>query len=304
MKPALYAFAALLLFSTAAQASGLDAAKKGYALGLQNQHLAAIEQFQKALKLGDLNQQDKAKTYYNLGTSELRSGNPHGALKAFEQAERLTPDHVALFLNKSEALRSLGQFQKAREAAQKANALRPSPQADYLEGLALLALLQSKEAVKHLEKAFKSDTKNKAYHLAYGKALATNGAYKKAHDVLTDLLKKDGTIAQAYLYRAMAFRGLKDEAKARKDLTTALKIAPDNAAIRAIYKRSRWSDEERNVKVLIKDTEGFTEPDPKSVSMARLKKGQDVDVLKCKNGWCRVEAGGSYVGFVPEKNLR
>ncbi len=304
MKPTFTIFATLFLFSTPAIASGLDAAKQGYDLGQQQQHTAAIQQFHKALDLGDLNKEDKAKTYYNLGTSELLSGNPHGALKAFKQAEQLAFKNADLFLNMSEALRLLGQFQKAREAARTANDLTPSPQADYLEGLALLSLRQTKEALKRLESAAGAESKNKAYQLAYGKALATSGNYKRAHDVLTSLLKKDAWVAEAYLYRAMAYRGMGDEGKARADLTTAVHIAPDNPVIRSVYKKSRWSDKELNTKSLLKDTESYTAPDSKSVSMARLTKGQEVDILKCDNGWCRVEANGSYVGFVPQKILK
>ncbi|MDX9690689.1 MAG: tetratricopeptide repeat protein [Alphaproteobacteria bacterium] len=295
---------ALVLLTPSAHASGIDVARQGYELGSARQHTQAVEQFRKALELGNLDQKQKAKTYYNLGTSELFSGNPDRALKAFEQAEKLEPKNPDLLLNKSEAHRQLGQAQEAWKAAHAANAFRSDANANYQEGLTLINLGQSKEATILLEKAVDDDSKNKDYRLAYGKVLATSGDYEKAEDILTDLLKDDAWIAQAYLYRAMSWRGLGQETKARADLTTAVQIAPDDPVIRSIYKQSRWSKEERNVKQLTKDVEGYTEPNTKSVSMMRLKKGQEVEVLKCQNGWCRVEVNGSYAGFVRQSVLK
>lgn len=294
----------LLLHSIPAQASGIDAAKQGYKFAEQNQYTAAITQFKKALDIGDLSQEEQAKTYYNLGTTELKIGDPGRALTAFKKAEKLDQNNASLFLNKSEALRLLGWYEDALNAAEASYKLDNTASASYQKGIILMALNKKNDAVKALEQAVKKDKRNPDYLLAYGKTLTVTGQYKKAETMLTRALKKNAWNGEAYVYRSAAWRGLGQEEKARADLVTAIKAEPYNPFVRSAYRKARWDNKERNVKKVLGNINGKAAPSASAKDYFQLFKGQYVDVLKCRKGWCAVESNGSFGGYVPEKKLK
>ena len=294
----------LLFPSVPAHASGMDAASEGYRLATQRQNAEAILQFRKALELGDLTQEQEAKTYYNLGTTVLNQGDPGRALKSFEKAEKLDPKNAALLLNKSEALRLLGRYDDALKAVEASCEQEDSAGCYYQKGLILIALNNAKDAVAVLEKAVSKDRRNTDYLLSYGQALTVTGEYKKAEKTLTRALKENAWIGEAYVYRSAAWRGLGEEQKARADLMTAVKVAPYNPFVRSAYRSARLSNQERNVKEVRSNMSGKAAPSKSAKDYFPLIKGQLVDVLKCREGWCAVESIGSFAGYVPEKKLK
>lgn len=294
-----------LVLSVAAFATGLETAKNAVLIAEKGNYGLAIGQFEMALRANDMDQAQQAKTYYNLGTAYLLAGRPDLALSPLMQATVLNKEDVRAWANLTDAHWRMGAFDKARGTLKKAQELKEDLSVlFYFDGVLLLQRGSAQKALEALKEAVSKERHNLEYQLGYGRALVATHAYDNAVKVFTGIIKQDPWSAYAYLYRSTALRGLGKHDLGRADLLTAATIAPDDAAVREVYKQMRWPERKRDIRKVISKVQTHTGPKNTSPIMVQLQNTQQVEVSACVNGWCRIEADGHLAGYVEGNKLK
>ncbi|MFC1538815.1 tetratricopeptide repeat protein [Candidatus Latescibacterota bacterium] len=93
--------------------------------------------------MGDTSQNNEDKDYFELGISELDSGNFKKAIQAFKKAIKINPDDQRVYNNLGIAYELSHDLEKARSAYEKAIEINPQ-NSSILNNLAGLALLEGK----------------------------------------------------------------------------------------------------------------------------------------------------------------
>jgi len=138
-----------------------DSAEALYGLGsvyLNQQKTAeARESFERATKLHASYPDTLANSWNNLGLLFARDGRTEEAIGYFDQALRLSPDHVVALENLGSAYRQLKQWDDARKAYERALAVSPNdPEANYGLGMVFAQTDHPARALEHLQRALQS----------------------------------------------------------------------------------------------------------------------------------------------------
>lgn len=307
MKKLLLSCALMAFVSSPAQASGIEAARRGLELSQQGFYEESLLQFKEALAQKDMDTTQRAKTYYNIGTTQLAFNRANMALASFQQALALDPKNVDFLINRSEAYRQIGRYQEALEDAQAALKVDGNNNivAHYQSGLLYADRGNNKQALESFKKAVSGDRANLDYKMGYAQALLKAKSYQKAVDEFTDVIEKDPWRAKAYLYRSVGWEGLKKIDRARADLTVAAEIAPNDPAVRSIYKDMRFPARKRDLRKIANPMESLAAPRERAPVVRPLAKGQEIEVLDCaETGWCRINVNSSFVGYVLKDKIR
>jgi tetratricopeptide (TPR) repeat protein len=138
-----------------------DSAEALYGLGsvyLNQQKTAeARESFERATKLHASYPDTLANAWNNLGLLSAREGRTEEAIGYFDQALRLSPDHVVALENLGSAYRQLKHWDDARKAFERALAVSPNdPEANYGLGMVFAQTDDTARALEHLQRALQS----------------------------------------------------------------------------------------------------------------------------------------------------
>ena len=138
-----------------------DSAEALYGLGsvyLNQQKTAeARESFERATKLHASYPDTLANSWNNLGLLSARDGRTEEAIGYFDQALRLSPDHVVALENLGSAYRQLKEWDDARKAYDRALAVSPNdPEANYGLGMVFAQTDDPARALEHLQRALQS----------------------------------------------------------------------------------------------------------------------------------------------------
>ncbi|HTR64393.1 MAG TPA: FG-GAP-like repeat-containing protein [Terriglobales bacterium] len=132
-----------------------------YGLGsacLQEQKTAeARECFERAVKLRGTYPETLPNAWNNLGLLAMREGHPEQAVEYFQQALRLSPDHLVALDNLGNAYRQQKRWEDARTTLQRAVEVAPEdPEANYSLGMVFAQLDDSDQAYQYLQRALQA----------------------------------------------------------------------------------------------------------------------------------------------------
>jgi len=123
----------------------------------QQKTAEARESFERATKLHASYPDTLANAWNNLGLLSAREGRTEEAIAYFQQALRLSPDHLVALDNLGSAYRQLKQWDDARKAFERALAVSPNdPESNYGLGMVFAQTDDTARALEHLTKALQS----------------------------------------------------------------------------------------------------------------------------------------------------
>jgi len=191
----------------------------------------ARESFERAIKLRASYPDTLPNAWNNLGLLATREGRTAEAIPYFQEALRLSPDHLIALDNLGNAFRQQKQWDEARKVLERAVAVGPQdPEANYSLGMVFAQMDDSDRAYEYLQKALK-------LRPAYPEALNNLGVLylrtrrrDEAVASFEECIRVAPAFDQSYLNlaRVYALEGAPD--KARALLLELLKQHPDHAA--------------------------------------------------------------------------
>jgi len=193
----------------------------------------ARESFERAIKLRASYPDTLPNAWNNLGLLATREGRTAEAIPYFQEALRLSPDHLIALDNLGNAYRQQKQWEEARKVLERAVAVGPQdPEANYSLGMVFAQIDDSARAYEYLQRALK-------FRPAYPEALNNLGvlylrAQRRNEAVASfeECIRVAPAFDQSYLNlaRVYSIEGAPD--KARTVLLELLKQHPDHAQAR------------------------------------------------------------------------
>jgi len=190
----------------------------------------ARESFERAVKLRASYPDTLPDAWNNLGLLATREGHTAEAIPYFQEALRLSPDHLIALDNLGNAYRQQKQWDEARKVLERAVAVGPQdPEANYSLGMVFAQMDDSDRAYEYLQAALK-------LRPAYPEALNNLGVLylrtrrrDEAVASFEECIRVAPAFDQSYLNlaRVYAVEGAPD--KARAVLLELLKQRPDHA---------------------------------------------------------------------------
>jgi len=191
----------------------------------------ARQSFERAIKLTASYPDTLPNAWNNLGLLATREGRTAEAIPYFQEALRLSPDHLIALDNLGNAYRQQKQWDEARKVLERAVAVGPQdPEANYSLGMVFAQMDDSDRAYEYLQVALK-------LRPAYPEALNNLGVLylrtrrrDEAVASFEECIRVAPAFDQSYLNlaRVYALEGAPD--KARAILLELLKQRPDDAA--------------------------------------------------------------------------
>jgi len=197
----------------------------------QQKNAEARKCFERALKLRASYPDTQANSWNNLGLLAGREGHTADAVKYFQEALRLSPDHLIALNNLGSAYRQAKQWDEARETYERALQLRPGDaDANYGLGMVYAQKEDATRAFDYLQLALKARP-------AYPEALNNLGilylrTQRRDEAVATfeECIRVAPDFDQAYLNLARVHVIEGDPEQARTVLNGLLKLHPDHPA--------------------------------------------------------------------------
>lgn len=203
---------------------------RGNAYFDREQTQLALKDFEASSALGD-----GGIGTFNVGSILLGQGKPQLAIAAFDRAERQGYRLYNLPFQRGMALLALGRFDLAYPQFEATLAASPDATVRDLArlnaGRTALQLGKREEAMKHLEALLAAAPRHEEGRYLLAMAWITGKEFERALPLLDGLLAEKPTAA-AYLGRAIAHHGLKRKPQAQSDIENAIRLGPDNPALR------------------------------------------------------------------------
>jgi tetratricopeptide (TPR) repeat protein/peroxiredoxin len=208
-----------------------------YGLGsvyLKQQKTAeARESFERTIKLHASYPDTLPNAWNNLGLLATQEGHTAEAIPYFQEALRLSPDHLIALDNLGNAYRQQKQWDEARSVLERALKVSPrDPEANYSLGMVFAQLDDSDRAYEYLQRALK-------FRPAYPEALNNLGILylrtqrrDQAVASFEECIRVAPTFDQSYLNLARVYALEAAPDKARAVLLDLLKRHPDHAQAR------------------------------------------------------------------------
>ena len=189
---------------------------------------AAREQFERATKLQGSYPDTLANVWNNLGLLATREKRTAEAIPYFEQALKLSPDHLIALENLGNAYRQQKNWDEARKFLERAVAVGPQDaEANYSLGMVYAQLNDNDRAYDHLQRALKTRPDYPEALSNLGVLYLRTGRRDEAVASFEQCIRVAPAFEQAYmnLARVYAIEGSTD--KARGVLQELLKQHPD-----------------------------------------------------------------------------
>jgi len=204
----------------------------------QNKNAAAREMFERCVKLTASYPDTLPDAWNNLGVLDTREGWLADSVEKFQQALKVSPNHVVSLVNLGNAYRGLKRWQDARGALQRAIAIAPDDaEANYALGMVFAQTEDTAKASEYLQRALKMRPD-------YPEALNNLGVlYLVTHHrdeavaSFEQCIRVAPSFDQAYLNlaRVYALQGARDQA--RDVLNALVKQHPEHAAARQMLEQ-------------------------------------------------------------------
>jgi tetratricopeptide (TPR) repeat protein len=196
----------------------------------QQKTAEARESFERATKLQANYPDTLANAWNNLGLLETRQGHTEDAIRNFQEAVRLSPDHLIALNNLGNAYRLRKSWDEARKTFERALEVSPSdPEANYGLGMVFAQADDSTHAYEYLQKALK-------FRPDYPEALNNLGILylriqrrDEAVASFEECIRVAPAFDQSYLNLARVYSVEGTPEKARAILLELLKQRPDHA---------------------------------------------------------------------------
>jgi tetratricopeptide (TPR) repeat protein/peroxiredoxin len=197
----------------------------------QQKNAEAGDSFERATKLPAGYPETLPNAWNNLGLLATREGRTSEAIPYFQEALRLSPDHLIALENLGNAYRQQKQWEEARKVLERAVEVSPQdPEANYSLGMVFAQLDDSGRAYEFLQRALK-------FRPAYPEALNNlgvlylrTGRRDEAVASFEECIRVAPGFDQSYLNLARVYTIEGEPDKARSVLLALLKQHPDHAA--------------------------------------------------------------------------
>ena len=198
----------------------------------------ARQSFERAIKLRVSYPDTLPNAWNNLGLLATREGRTADAIPYFEEALRLSPDHLVALENLGNAYRQQKRWDEARKVLERAIAVGPQdPEANYSLGMVFAQLDDSDRAYEYLQKALK-------LRPAYPEALNNLGVLylrtrrrDEAVASFEECIRVAPAFDQSYLNLARVYTIEGTPDKARGVLVELLKQHPDHVSAQKMLEK-------------------------------------------------------------------
>lgn len=204
----------------------------------QDKNAAARDTFERCVKLKPAYPDTLPDAWNNLGVLATREGRVEDSIEYFQQALKLSPNHLLTLNNLGNAYRALKQWDQARSMLERALAASPEdPEANYNLAMVYAATDNTDQAYEHLERALKARPN-------YPEALNNLGILylitrrpEEAVRSFEQCIRIAPAFDQAYLNlaRLYALEGARDQA--RSVLKDLLEQHPDHAGAKQMLEQ-------------------------------------------------------------------
>ena len=199
---------------------------EGSAFYNQKKYEDALKAYEEAIRLNP----QHANAYFRKGDTLDELGRSEEAVRMYDEAIRLNPNDANIYYYKGIALQNLKRFDDAVRAYDEAIRLNPSYATAYLnKGNALSDLKKYEEAVRAYEQAIRL---NPNYALAYnnkGIALSDLKRFDDAVRAYDEAIRLNPSYATAYYNKGNALRDLKRFDDAVRAYDEAIRLNPSDA---------------------------------------------------------------------------
>ncbi|MBD2355601.1 tetratricopeptide repeat protein [Tolypothrix sp. FACHB-123] len=164
------------------------------------------------------------------GAGRAQTGNYQEAMKAYEAALRINPNHPDAYFQRAIAHYDLKNYQAAFEDLNQVVRLTPNSSVAYMNrGLTQDLLQRNQEALQDYSQAIALNPDYAAAYLNRGALKNELQDYQGGISDLNQAIRLKPDYALAYLNRGDAYIGLQDYQKAIADLDEAIKLQPNSA---------------------------------------------------------------------------
>ncbi len=176
--------------------------------------------------------------YYRSGKKYFANGDYEEAVKSFASAIDANPNRAEYYIDYGMALIGLSRYDEAIEQFDRviidkgmAIVIGNNKRALRGKGIAHMNMKSYKEAIKYFDDALNIDALSDLdMDILYykGKALMSNGAYKKATEIYTEIIEQFGEEAQLLIDRAYTYQKTGDYDKGLDDYDKAIALDVNN----------------------------------------------------------------------------
>jgi tetratricopeptide (TPR) repeat protein/peroxiredoxin len=195
----------------------------------QNKRAEARDSFEQATKLQANYPETLPNAWNNLGLIATQEGHTEEAIRDFQEALRVSPDHLIALDNLGNAYRQLKQWDEAYKALQRALAVSPQdPEANYSVGMVYAQTNDNEHAYEYLQKALKLRPGYPEALNNLGVLYLRTGRRDEAVASFEECIRVEPAFDQAYLNLAKVHALEGQPEKARSVLRDLLKQHPDH----------------------------------------------------------------------------
>ena len=193
----------------------------------QDKIIEARESFERATRLNASYPETLPNAWNNLGLLATREGRTAEAIPYFQQALRLSPDHLVALENLGNAFRQQKQWDEARKVLEHAVAVGPeAPEANYSLGMVFAQLDEPARAYEYLQRALKIRPEYPEALNNLGVLYLRTNRRDEAVASFEECIRVAPGFDQAYLNLARVYVMESANDKARKTLLELLKQRP------------------------------------------------------------------------------
>jgi Flp pilus assembly protein TadD/peroxiredoxin len=195
----------------------------------QRKKAEARDSFERATKLPAAYPETLPNAWNNLGLIATQEGNTEEAIHDFQEALRVSPDHLIALDNLGNAYRQLKQWEEARTVLERALAVSPQdPEANYGLGMVFAQINDNEHAYEHLQKALQLRPGYPEALNNLGVLYLRTGRRDEAVASFEECVRLAPAFDQAYLNLAKVHALEGQPEKARSVLRDLLKQHPDH----------------------------------------------------------------------------
>lgn len=164
---------------------------------------------------------------YTSGVSQLKSGDPGGAVSSLEEVLRRDPTHIPSMINLARAYVDLEQYDQAESTIDKAIASdSANAEAHLVRGRVMQSIGNSEEAISSYRRAIQLDQHNPFAYNNLALIYIQDGTYSEAIPLLEKGIQQKNDVVFFHNNLGIAYEGTGDLFKAEESFQEALNINP------------------------------------------------------------------------------
>jgi len=206
----------------------LEHLKKAQKLFIERNYEMALVELDEAVHIAP----DIPEVYFWRGktlATDLNEENIKAGIEEISYAINLRPDYTEAYLERGKLYLQLGELDKAEQDFNNVLNLKPNNEDSYIH-LAQIYLARGdySKALDKLQKVYKKEGKdNYKYYFYLGKIHFNNKDFEKAIELLSEAIKLNQYLVDAYDLRAQSYKQVKQYEKAIEDFKRAYTLMPE-----------------------------------------------------------------------------